>query len=212
MHNLETIRILVADGHRVVASGIAKVLEDVRGFRVIGLAKTGDETFGLFENHSPNVLLIDIDLPGSISGLEIIRRLRNTAPRTRVLILTNLLDDVIIRDALREGVVGYLLKNASTTELVDAVRAAIHDIPTLSPEVTKLLIRQAITPSGYHLTSREQEVLELVAEGLNNHEIAKRLYISLSTVQFHVSNILNKLSVHNRIEAATFAVRHKLAS
>ncbi len=205
------IKILIADGHQVVASGIAKILGDIENFEVIGQAKTGDEAFRVFERDFPDVLCIDIDLPGPVSGLEIIRRLRQRSPQTHVLILTNLVDEAIIRDALREGVISYLLKDASIDELIEAIRATHQGTPTFSPEVTRMFIREVIAPSDYHLTSREREVLELLAHGLSNHEIADRLSVSLSTVQFHVSNILSKLGLHNRIEAATFAVRHKLA-
>ncbi len=124
----------------------------------------------------------------------------------------NLLDPAIIHDALSAGVLSYLLKYSSADELIHAIKSAYRGIPALSPEITKVLIEEVSNPIAYHLTSREQEVLELLSRGLNNNEIANQLTISLSTVQFHVSNILNKLGVHNRIEAATFAVRHKLAS
>ena len=129
-----------------------------------------------------------------------------------MVILTNILEEIIIHDALRQGVSGYLLKNSSAEELVHAIRSAYQGIPTLSPEVTQVLIHNVTIPNGFHLTSREYQVLDLLAQGWNNHDIAKELSISLSTVQFHVSNIFNKLEVHNRIEAATFAVRHNLAA
>ena len=212
MQDPRTIKILIADGHKVVASGIAKILNDIEGFQVIGQAQTGEETLRIFEHPFPDVVAIDIDLPGPVSGSEIIRRLRQKAPNTRVLILTNLIDEAIVRDALREGVVSYLLKNSSAEELVDAIRATYQGLPTLSPEVTRMVIHKIIAPSDYHLTSREYEVLELLSKGLSNHEIATHLTVSLSTVQFHVSNILSKLGLHNRIEAATFAIRHKLTS
>ena len=206
------IKILIADGHKVVASGIAKILDDIEDFQVIGQAQTGEEAFRLFERRVPDIVSMDIDLPGPMSGSEIIRRFHQRAPRTRILVLTNLLDEAIIRDTLREGAISYVLKNSSADELVDAIRATHQGIPTLSPEVTQMFIREIIAPTEYHLTSREREVLELLSKGLSNREIAKHLSVSLSTVQFHVSNILSKLGLHNRIEAATFAVRHKLAS
>ena len=212
MKSLREIKILIADGHDVVASGIAKVLDDITEFQVVGQAKNGEDALQLCEHRSPDVVSIDIDLPGPISGLEVIRRLQRKSPHTHILILTNLLDNAIITEALRGGVVSYLLKNSSIDELVHAVRAAHHGISTLSPEVTQVLVQEMSTPIGYHLTAREMDVLEHLSQGLNNNEIAEKLSVSLSTVQFHVSNILNKLGVHNRIEAATFAVRHKLAS
>lgn len=212
MQDLNAIKILVADGHAVVASGLAKVLEDVSDFHVVGLSKSGEETFRLFEQFSPDVIMIDIDLPGQISGLEVIRRLRHKSNHARIIILTNLFDHAIVRDALREGVVSYLLKNSSVDELIRAIRFTYQGVSILSPRVTQLLVQEIAAPGRNHLTTREQDVLDLLSQGLNNQEIAKQLSISLSTVQFHVSNILSKLGVHNRIEAATFAVRHKLAS
>jgi NarL family two-component system response regulator LiaR len=212
MQDLETVKILLADGHAVVASGVAQILDDVADFQVIGKAKTGEEVIGLCENHSPDVISIDIDLPGSMSGLEVIRRLHRKFPRAQIVVLTNVLDHAIVQDALREGVVSYLLKNISVDELIHAIRTAYQGLPTLSPEVTQVLIREVTTPNGHHLTSREREVLELLAKGMNNNEIAEQLHVSLSTVQFHVSNILSKLGVHNRIEAATFAIRHGLTN
>jgi NarL family two-component system response regulator LiaR len=211
MQDLQTIKILIADGHAVVGSGVAKVLGGIKGFQVLGQAKSGEETFYLFEHHTPDIVTIDIDLPGAVSGLEVIRMLRNRYPALQIVVLTNLLEEMIIRDALRAGAISYLLKNVSAEELVHAIQAAYQRVPTLSLEVTRILIREVTSSNGHHLTDREQQVLQLIAEGWSNHEIAKQLSVSLSTVQFHVSNILHKLGVHNRIEAATFAVRHKLA-
>jgi NarL family two-component system response regulator LiaR len=212
MDDLRLIKIVVADGHKVVGNAISKVLDSMAEFQVVGLAKSGEEVFRVFESCTPDIVVIDIDLPGLISGLEILRRIHRTSAQIRIIVLTNLLDQAIVHDALQEGVMSYMLKYSSTDELVNAIRSADQGIPTLSPEVTRILIQEISTPNGYQLTSREREILQLLAEGLNNREIAKHLYVSLSTVQFHVSNILNKLGVHNRIEAAMFAVRHKLAS
>jgi two-component system, NarL family, response regulator LiaR len=212
MYGLKAIKILIADGHSVVVTGIAKVLDEIPDFEVVGISSSGEETFHLLEDRSPNVLMIDVDLPGLVSGLEVIRRLRRRSPQARILILTNLLDHAIIHAALREGVVSYLLKNSSAENLIHAIRYTYQGIPALSPEVTQLLVQEVAAPAGSHLTAREQDVLKLLADGMNNQQIAGILSISLSTVQFHVSNILSKLGVHNRIEAAMFAVRHNLAS
>lgn len=211
MEDMQAIKILVADGHAIVASGVAQVLGGIPDFQVIGQAKTGEEACRLFECYSPDVVSMDIELPGPISGLEVIRILRNKSPNIRVVVLTNLLEEMMIQDALQVGAISYLLKNISADELIQAIRSAYRGLPTLSPEVTQIVIHGLTTSNGYHLTSREHQVLELLVRGLNNHKIAKQLNISLSTVQFHVSNILNKLGVHNRIEATAFAIRHNLA-
>jgi DNA-binding NarL/FixJ family response regulator len=158
--------------------------------------------------------VLDIDLPGNLGGIELIRVVHHNSPHTHFVILTNSVEPVAIHETLRAGALGYLLKTVSIDELAQAIRAAHHGLPALSPQVTQVLIGQA-SPSREHLlrlTARERDVLDLMARGLNNQQIAAELHISLSTVQFHVSNILDKLDVHNRTEAATFALRHHLAS
>jgi DNA-binding NarL/FixJ family response regulator len=211
MQDLQMIKILVVDYRALVGSGISTILGEYSDFKVIGQAKSGKETLQFIEHYAPDVVCIDIDLPDPVSGMEVIRMIRSRSPQIRIVILTNVLEETIIHKTLQEGVTSYLLKNSSADELVRAIRAAYQGIPTLSPEVTQMVIHELTTPNGYHLTPREHEVLERIARGLNNHEIAKELNISLSTVQFHTSNIFEKLDVHNRIEAATFAVRHNLA-
>jgi NarL family two-component system response regulator LiaR len=211
MQGVQTIKILIVDGHEVVASGVSQILGGIPDFQVVGQAKTAEEAFQLFDYHRPQIMIMEIDLPGATSGLEVIRRLQRKSPSTNILILTNLLDETIVHEALKEGALSYLLKNSSVHDLIQAIRVACDGLPTLAPEVTKILIHEVTAPNHFHLTSREHQVLQLLAQGLNNHEIAKRLNISLSTVQFHVSNILNKLGVQNRIEATAFSFRHKLA-
>jgi NarL family two-component system response regulator LiaR len=178
----------------------------------VGKAGSEEEGLRLIERFHPDVVAMDVELPGQLNGLEFIQILRHRVPQVRILVVTNLLEETIVHDALQLGVTGYLLKNASPHELAHALRAAYDGIPTLSPEVTRIVIREVSAPShnGHHLTAREHQVLNLIAQGRNNHEIAQELSVSLSTAQFHVSNILEKLGVHNRIEAAAFAIRHRL--
>lgn len=212
MQDLRTIRILIVDHRAIVASGVAAILGDYPEFQVVGKVGSEEEALRLIERFHPDVVAMDVELPDQLNGLEFIRILRHQAPQARILVLTNLLEETIVHDALQLGVTGYLLKNAAPHELAHALRAAYEGIPSLSPEVTQIVIREVSAPShnGQHLTSREHQVLDLVARGMNNHEIAKELSVSLSTAQFHVSNILEKLGVHNRIEAAAFAIRHRL--
>lgn len=213
MQDLQAIKIVVVDHHVVVGRAISIVLDNYSEFEVVGQAQNGEEALRLMEQCDPDLVALDIDLSGRLGGLELIRLFRRKYPQVRILVLTNLLEEMTVQDALQAGVVGYLLKTTSLEDLARALRDAHRGIPTLSPEVTQLVIRELSSPirKGRNLTSREYEVLALIAQGSNNHEISRDLSISLSTVQFHVSNILQKLQVRNRIEAAAFAVRNKLA-
>lgn len=213
MQGMQAIKILVVDYRLIVGSGISTILGGYSDFHVVGQAGSGEEALRLCELYSPDIVSIDIDLPNPSSGIELIHRLRLKSPQARILILTNHVNEAIVHDALREGALSYLLKKNSVDEFVQAIRSAYQGIPTLSSEVTRIIVREMSEPvqDGRNLTAREYEVLELIARGLNNIEIAGKLSISLSTVQFHVSNILNKLGVHNRIEATAFAIRHGLA-
>lgn len=212
MPETEIIRILVVDSRGVIASGISTILRGVPGFEVVGQARDGEEALRLSAQGDLDVISMDIDLLGSMPGMELLRRLRRRLPYARVIILTNLVNDRTIREVLQEGACGYLLKSVSADELVHAIRAAFQGTVVLSPEAAQVLLRGPSVPNQYHLTPREYDVLNLLVQGWNNHDIAKALNISLSTVQFHVSNILEKLQVHNRIEAATLAVQHNLAA
>jgi two-component system, NarL family, response regulator LiaR len=149
-----------------------------------------------------------------VDGIELLRFVRRRHPFIHAIVLTNMMEAGAIHEALHEGATGYLLKTISVEELIQAIRAAHHGVPTLSHEVTQLLIQQTLSPAElmHHLTPREQEVLRLMARGWNNQQIASTLNITLSTVQFHVSKILAKLDVHNRTEAATFALRHQFGA
>lgn len=212
MQDLKVIKILIVDHHAVVGQGISAVLDACSDFEVAGQAENGEEAIRLMEKSNPDIVVIDIELAGRLSGLDVIRVLRQKYPHTKAVILTNVLDEVTVQSALQEGGMSYLLKTASLDDLARALRDAHRGIPTLSSDVTRLVIRELSAPirNGRKLTSREYEVLELLARGSNNYEIARNLHISLSTVQFHVRNILQKLQVRNRIEAAAFAVRNKL--
>ncbi len=212
MSETKAIRILVVDSRGVIASGISTILRAVAGFDVVGQARNGEEAIKLSEQNDLDVISMDIDLLGPMQGMELLRRLCRGRPGTRTVILTNLLDDRTVRQVLQEGACGYLLKSITAEELVQAIRAAFQGTTVLSPEAAQVLAREPAVPNEYHLTPREYEVLQLLVRGWNNHDIAKALHISLSTVQFHVSNILEKLKVHNRIEAATLALQHHLAA
>lgn len=212
MPDPQVIKILVVDHHAVVRQGVSAVLDAQSDFKVVGQAESTEEALRHMEQCDPDIVVLDIDLTGPVSDLDAIHVLRRQYPEITIVVLTNLSDERDVQKALRAGVTSYLLKTTSLEDVARALRDAYRGIPTLSPEVTQLVIRELLSPirRGGNLTSREHEVLALIAQGSNNHEIARDLNISLSTVQFHVSNVLQKLQVRNRIEAAAFAVRHKL--
>jgi DNA-binding NarL/FixJ family response regulator len=206
-------RVLLVDDHDVFRRGLAKLLTE-QEIAVVGEAASGEEALTLADGLAPDVVVMDLSLPG-MSGLEAIGRLAVEAPFTRVLVLTISADDAHVTDAIVAGACGYLLKDASIVEIVNGIRAAGAGESLISPKIaTKLLdqIRDVspVPDSRAELSERELDVLRLVAEGKDNSEIAGRLYISPPTVKNHISNILAKLQMENRIQAAVYAVRQGL--
>ncbi len=206
---MQPIRILVVDSRPLIAKGVSVLLNSIPDFDVIGQARSVQEALQQPATPTADVILIDVDMPAPDAGTGMIPALRRASPYAHIIVLTNLQDAATIHQALQAGAISYVLKNISIDELAAAVRAADKGIPTLSAEVTGVLVQRAAEPDHppRSLTAREQQVLELMSRGLNNQHIASELRVSLSTVQFHVSNILAKLGAHNRTEAATRAVR-----
>jgi DNA-binding NarL/FixJ family response regulator len=206
----EQVRVLVVDDHDVFRRGLVKLLDE-QGLEVVGEAPDGEEALELVARLVPDVVVMDLSLPG-ISGLEAIDRLALEAPATRVLVLTISADETHVTEAIVAGACGYLLKNASIQEIVAGIHAAAAGESLISPKIaTQLLdqIRNAASDmeTRAELTEREGDVLRLVAEGKENNEIAERLFISPQTVKNHISNILAKLQMENRLQAAVYAVR-----
>ena len=187
--------------------------EECDDIEVVGEAAAGDEAVRLAAALRPDVVLMDLLLPG-IDGIEATRRLREAGVPSRVLILTSFADDERVREAIRAGAIGYLLKDVLRTELVQAVLAAAQGTPTLHPRAQQHLIRQVAEPPApspfAELTPRELDVLRLIAAGASNKQIAATLSLSLGTVKGYVSAILPKLGVGDRTQAALFAVKHGL--
>ena len=213
MNETKHIRVLIADDHAVVRNGLRFFLLAYDDLEPVGEAASGEECITLCGQLRPDVVLMDLMMPG-IGGVAAIRAIHQHYPGTQVIALTSFVDDQTVQAALKAGAISYLLKNVSAEELVEAIQAAYLGHATLAPEATQALVHSISEPPtpGYDLTLREKEVLGLMIEGLNNQEIGTRLVIGLSTVKFHVSSVLSKLGVSSRAEAVAVALQRHLLS
>jgi NarL family two-component system response regulator LiaR len=205
------INVLVVDDHMMVRRGLASLLESQEDMRMVGEAEDGEIAILKYEHANPDVVLMDIKMP-RMDGVTAISKIRERHPDAKIVALTSFDSQDLVQRALQAGAVGYLLKNASADELANAIRAAQIGKRTLAPEAADALVHlmnQEPTP-GHDLTEREREVLALMSEGLNNNQIAEQLYLSVSTIKFHVSAILSKLGVTNRVEAVALAIQHSI--
>lgn len=204
------IRVVIADDHRVVRTGLEQLLGTFDDVGIVGVASNGDEAIERCAAERPDVALLDLEMPGT-DGVEAARRIRSVSPETRVIAFTSFSDrDRIVR-ALDAGAVGYLLKDAEPRELREAILAAARGEAPLDPKAAAELLadRSAAAPTE-RLSGREREVLILVAEGSANKQIARRLGISEKTVKGHLTNIFQALGVGDRTQAALWAERHGL--
>jgi DNA-binding NarL/FixJ family response regulator len=202
----EPIRILVADDHAGFRSGLAALLGTQPGLALVGEAATGDEAVATALRLQPDVVLMDLNMPG-LDGIAATRRIVDTSPHIAVLVLTMADNDAAVFDALRAGARGYLLKGADRAELGRAIRAVASGEAIFGPDVARRLMAFFASPTTQRaaafpeLTEREREILELIARGMSNQEIVNRLVVSPKTVRNHVSNIFSKLQVRDRAEA-----------
>jgi len=207
------VRILVADDHPMLREGLVVVLSTQPDFDVVGEAADGSEVVRLAETLLPDVILLDLEMPG-MDGVAALEKLRENGSEARAIVFTAYDTDERILGSLRAGARGYLLKGASRAELFDAIRTVYSGGSLLQPVVTGRLLdhmsRERTAPETEPLTPRELEVLALLARGLPNREIAERLFISERTAKFHVSSLLAKLGAENRTEAARIAVQRGL--
>ncbi|MBL8189183.1 MAG: response regulator transcription factor [Acidobacteria bacterium] len=205
-------RILLADDHQVVRRGFGLILSAQPGWEIVGEAANGREAVELTERLQPDLVVMDVSMP-ELNGIEATRRIAEFAPRCRILALSMHRDAVYVREILRAGAHGYLLKDASDQDLVDAVRAISNGQGYLSPAVSDAVLsdyRKHVTDPIDLLTSREREVLQLIAEGKTNKEIAQDLNLSVYTVDSHRSRIMEKLNLHSAGELIRFAIRNGL--
>ncbi len=208
----EPITVLIVDDHQVVRQGVRAFLESQPDIAVVGEAESGEAAIQLSTEHAPDVVLMDLLMPG-MDGINATQQVKQVSPRSQVIVLTSYHQDEHIFPAIRAGALSYLLKEAGPQELVEAVRKAARGEAVLHPRVAARLVQElhgARQDSANPLTTlsdRELEVLRLIAGGLSNTEIAEKLVISEKTVKSHVSNILGKLHLADRTQAAVFAWR-----
>ena len=207
----QPIRVMLVDDHTMVRRGLATFLKVFDDLQLAGEAENGEDAIRLSAEVMPDVILMDMVLP-VMDGATATRLIRQQYPQIQVIALTSFKEGQLIKNALEAGAIGYLLKDVSADELVQAIRAAHAGRATLSPEAAQALVQTASQPPapGHDLTEREREVLTLMIEGLNNTQIAGRLTVSPSTIKSHVSNILSKLGVASRTEAVTLALRNHI--
>jgi NarL family two-component system response regulator LiaR len=209
------IRILLVDDHAIVREGQRALIDTETGMKVVGEAKDGEEAVELAGSLRPDVILLDLHMPRK-DGIEAIKEIKAEDPESRILVLTSFSEDENVYGAIRAGAMGYLLKDSLPQEILDAIHALYRGETSMHPSIANKLIRELqrtseLPPTEEPLTAREVEVLKQVAQGLPNQEIAERLVISEPTVRTHVSNILSKLHLANRTQAALYALREGLA-
>jgi NarL family two-component system response regulator LiaR len=215
MNEMKRIQVLIADDHAVVREGLRALIISEPGIEVVGEAANGVEAVQLAHSLQPDVILLDLIMPHK-SGLEAIAEIKQANPEARILVLTSFAEDDKVFPAIKAGALGYLMKDSLPNELLQAIRDTYRGESSLHPAVARKLVQELnrpsnLPPAGEPLTERELEVLKLVAQGLTNQEIAEKLAIGERTARTHVVNILSKLHLANRTQAALYALREGLA-
>jgi len=210
------IRVLLADDHRILREGIRALIEDQGDMEVVGEAEDGQATVKMVAQLQPDVVVMDIAMP-LLNGLEATRQIRRDFPQVKVLILTMHENEEYIRQVLAAGALGYVLKDAAARDLLGAIRTVYQGEAVLSPAITRLVIEDYLRWGDIRpedatdgLTAREREILQLIAEGYTNKEIASILSLSVKTVQSHRTNLMNKLDLHDRGELIKYAIQKKI--
>ncbi len=212
------MRVIICDDQAIIRDGLEMLLKLEKDIEVVGLAQDGAEAVEITERESPDLVLMDLKMPG-LNGVEATRRIRTHHPEIKVLVLTTYDDDEWVFDAIRAGASGYLLKDTPREAVVDAIRGTIEGKSFVDPAVTGKLFSQLASkqeqPASLildKLTGRESDVLRLIARGMSNTEIAEELHLSEGTVRNHVSAIFSKLDVSDRTQAAIMAIQHGLGN
>ncbi len=215
------VNVMVVDDHEVVREGLVRILEKQGNIRVVAVARTGEEALSRVEKFIPDVIIVDIQLPG-INGIELIRRIKREHPEIEAITLTVFDDEEFAKQAIRAGAIGYVVKDAAKEELVKAVLAAAEGESLISTSVARKLIEEIGAPGGGKrrgrpeepggLSQRELDVLKLMARGYNNRQIADILFISELTVKVHIRNIFRKIKVSDRTKAVLYAIEKGIVS
>jgi two-component system, NarL family, response regulator NreC len=211
---MKTIRILLADDHTVVRKGLRLLLESQPGFRVVADAADGRAAVAMAEEYTPDVVVMDVAMPG-LNGIEAARQISAKLPQSAIVFLSMHSDESYVLKALKSGARGYLLKDSAEQDLINAVIAVQEGKAFFSPAISRMLMEdylrqmqdRKVEDSYELLTTREREILQLLAEGRNNKEVASMLHLSLYTVETHRANILQKLNLHNQAELILYAIR-----
>ena len=213
-----TVKVLLADDHPIVRQGLRNLLNSEQDFKVIGEASDGLNALELVEKLRPNVLVVDLMMPG-LNGLEVIRRAKHGMPGLRIVVLSMQNADAYVVDALKLGASGYVLKDTGPAELIQAIRDVVAGQRYLSPAISERLNNTYIQQSSetiedpyQRLSNREREVLQLAVEGYTSTEIAARLFISTRTAELHRSNVMSKLSLHSQNDLVRYALKRGILS
>jgi two-component system, NarL family, response regulator LiaR len=211
------IRVLIVDDHEIVRRGIQAALSEVEGIQLVGEAASGREAVAQAEKLQPDVIVMDLVMP-EMNGVEATRAILARLPKSRILVLTSFAADENVFPAIQAGALGYLLKDTNVSQLVRAIEQVRAGEPSLDPTIARKVLHELAHPAADRpltpepLSAREMEVLRLVARGMTNEEIASKLVVSEATVRTHVSNVLGKLQLANRVQATLYALREGLAS
>ena len=216
-YRIMALRIIIADDHRLIRQGLKSLLES-QGFEVVGEAEDGRSAVKLVKKLDPNAVIIDISMP-ELNGIEATRQIHRETPQVKVIVLSMRSDRQAVLAAFAAGTSGYLLKESAFEEMIIAIKVALEGRTYLSPAIAHVLVRESIEqwsvsaePMGRGISSREREILQLVAEGRSSKEMAESLYVSVKTIETHRKQIMNKLNLHSIAELTKYAVREGVTS